>query len=109
MAPAAWAGTPRWPSRIRYADAIAQLRTVLNLDPEFEMARLELGIAYALQSRYAEATLELRSALERLDDNPLAAGMLGYCQARSGDGRAARQILDALIDSSSQCELSCGT
>src|SRR5215470_6497061 len=78
----------------RFDAAIEQLRNTLGLDPNFHVARLVLGRAYAQAGRYAESLAELNKAVELSRDDSLAA--LGYAYAISGRTSQARQVLAEL-------------
>jgi TolB-like protein/Tfp pilus assembly protein PilF len=73
----------------RFDEAIAQARAVLELDPDYPMALIRLGIAYACEGRFPEAIetfgRAVRAAPELLDCKAL----LGYAHARAGNERAA--------------------
>lgn len=48
----------------------AALRTAINLDPAFDLARWELGVAAQMRGDYAEAVSEWTSLVERNPDYP---------------------------------------
>ena len=64
----------------RYAEAIAEYRTALQLDPQYADAHNNCGAAYYYMKRYDDAIAEYQTAL-RLDPNcPNAAANLKLAQ-----------------------------
>jgi TolB-like protein/uncharacterized membrane protein len=74
--------------------AIKQLRTVLDMEPNFPRAHILVG-AYLAEGRYADALADIDSWL-RIEDSPLARAMQVYVLARSGHQDRAREVLQTL-------------
>jgi len=79
----------------RYPEAIAQLRKALDLDPNSYYVHYNLGEALELSADLPAAVAEYQKAVS-LDDDPYALALLGHAQALSGNGDAARKILQQL-------------
>jgi DNA-binding SARP family transcriptional activator len=81
----------------KYDEAIEQLRRTLELDSNFSVAHLILGMAQAQKGRLDEALASIQRALE-LSGDPLtfAHGALGYVLALAGREVDARNIIDRL-------------
>jgi len=81
-----------------YEQAVDQLRRTLELDSNFAVAHLMLGLTYARQNRMAEALSSVERALALSGGDPLtlAVGGLGYVHAISGDRRKALEIIERL-------------
>ncbi len=84
-------GMVRWVQR-RYDAAEGAFRAALALDPQFPWARRGLGMVLLLQGRYAEAERELAM----VEMPALAAGLLGFAQAKLGRIDDAQSLLDRL-------------
>lgn len=78
--------------------AIQQLESTLKLDPNFQMARYWLGVALDQQGRPAEAVATLQRALERANNCAIVNAALARAHAAAGDARAARAMLDELLE-----------
>lgn len=70
----------------RVEEAAARLGRALQLDPSLASARASLGMAHFRQRRYAEATAELRRAVQGGAQNYLAHYYLAYALGRQGRG-----------------------
>ncbi len=79
----------------RFDDASQQCRRVLDLDPAYEVAYLQLGQAQAAAGEFDEAIRSCERAW-RLGRNPLALGMMGEAQARAGRRDEALALLKRL-------------
>ena len=79
-----------------YDQSIDAYRKVIDLDPSYVRAHTRLGITYAAAGAFKEAVHEFEESQRRscLDSN--LAGHLGHAQARSGDTRTARRLLEEL-------------
>lgn len=75
--------------------AIEQFKKVLELESNFYVAHIFLGLAYVRIGNLPEAIGEFRMA-QAQSNNPLTSGFLGYGLAMAGKEREARQILDEL-------------
>jgi TolB-like protein/DNA-binding winged helix-turn-helix (wHTH) protein/uncharacterized membrane protein len=83
--------------------AIKQLRTVLDMEPDFPRAHILVG-AYIAVGRYADALADIDSWL-RIEDSPLARAMQVYVLARSGHQDRAREVLQTLRITSHECRI----
>ncbi|OLD56928.1 MAG: hypothetical protein AUI54_04515 [Acidobacteria bacterium 13_1_40CM_2_56_5] len=81
-----------------YDQAIEQLQRTLDLDSNFAVAHLMLGLAYAQKARLTEAVSSIQRAMGLCGEDPLvlAYGALGYVYAVSGQKAQARQMIDRL-------------
>jgi len=83
----------------QYDESAAAFRAALEVEPEYPWAHRGLGEIALLEGRYREAL----QALERVEMPSLAAGLVGYAQAklgREGDARLAiRQLGQAGLPS----------
>src|SRR5205823_3445160 len=75
-----------------YAEAIAQLRKTVEMDPSFYYAHWNLGQALELTGRLKEAKAEYEKA-KVLSDDPLPEAFLGHLYAKLGQKEKAREIL----------------
>lgn len=84
----------------KYGQAIEQLRRTLELDSNFAVAHLMLGLAHAQENRLDEAQASIQRSLELLRDDPLtlAIGALGYVHAVSGRKTEARAVIKRLSE-----------
>jgi len=76
---------------------ISQLQHALRLDPEFWVARVNLGKAYETQRRFTEAMAELERAHRGAGQNVGALAMIGYVHGLRGDRKAAQRVLAELM------------
>ena len=85
---------------LRHDDlAIEQFKKVLELDPTFSLAHMDLGVLYARQSNYDEAIRELQEVRQLIGtNNPYGMGNLGYVYARGGKEDEAVKTLNQLIE-----------
>jgi eukaryotic-like serine/threonine-protein kinase len=79
----------------QYDEAIEQYRRTLELDPNFQFARLRLAGAYLAKGMLGEAIAEYESATAPSDRNSSAS--LGHAYGLSGRKNEARQILRELL------------
>jgi TolB-like protein/Flp pilus assembly protein TadD/tRNA A-37 threonylcarbamoyl transferase component Bud32 len=82
-----WAG--------RYQPAVEQLRGVLQIEPDFPMARNILGLTYLKMGRTTDAVAELEAA-ERLASGPRMLSTLAFGYGMSGSARRARTTTETL-------------
>jgi tetratricopeptide (TPR) repeat protein len=82
----------------KYDQAIEQLKRTLELDSNFAVAHLMLGMAHAQQTRLEEAEKSIQRSLMLSNDDPLtlAVGALGYVHAISGRTSEARAVIQRL-------------
>jgi tetratricopeptide (TPR) repeat protein len=77
----------------QYDAAIKQLRIVIEMNPQFPLARLWLGRSYQEKLMYDDAIAEFRQAATVLHDWPVVTAAIGYAQAASGRTKDARATL----------------
>ena len=75
--------------------AIAQLEKTLELNPDFFLARVTLGLAYVQKGEAAKAVDEFKKAYE-LEKIAIVRGFLGYAYAQAGQLDEARRIVEEL-------------
>jgi adenylate cyclase len=81
----------------RYDEAIARLKQVLELDPNFAFAHQRLGEVYLRKGLHVEAIAALERAADLgLKAHPLIEALLAYAYAASGDRTRAAQIVREL-------------
>jgi len=83
----------------RYDEAIAQLRSILETDPDFYWAHRQLGLALELNGAPSDAIVEYQRASE-LNDDPRVLAFIAHAKASMGRGTEAREILAQLTDAS---------
>jgi len=79
----------------RYDEALAQLRSILQLDPDFYWAHPQLGLALELKGAPGEAVAEYQRASE-LNDDPRVLAFVAHAKASMGRETEAREILAQL-------------
>jgi tetratricopeptide (TPR) repeat protein len=87
---------PSWFSRCQYDQAIDQLRSGIELEPNYWFAHYFLGRAYEQKGRLPEAISEFQRAVELEKDNAENWANLGHAYAQSGKRAEAQKILDHL-------------
>jgi DNA-binding winged helix-turn-helix (wHTH) protein/tetratricopeptide (TPR) repeat protein len=75
--------------------AIGQLEKTLELNPDFFLARVTLGMAYAQKGEFAKAIVQFQQA-RLIDSPPLLLGFLGQAYAMAGKREAASKALEEL-------------
>ena len=86
----------------RYDAAIEQFRRTVLLSPDFQIAYVNAGRAFAQKRMYKEA-LDVLEKGRRIDpDWPLTIAEIGYVQAVSGRPRAAKESLRQLDKAASR-------
>lgn len=88
-----WAGN--------YAEAERQLHEVLQIEPDYAVARHVLAINLLKQNRIAEAITEAETA-RRLESAPRILAVLAYAYARNGEREKALKMLDELNELSKE-------
>jgi TolB-like protein len=83
----------------RYDEAIAELRNVLETDPDFYWAHRQLGLALELKGAPGDAIREYQRAAE-LNDDPRVLAFIGHAKAIMGRETDARAILGQLTEAS---------
>ena len=84
----------------RYEDAAIQCRKTLDMEPNFGLAYICIGISYVNQGHFKEGIPELQRGIELLPGDPYSLGQLGIAYALSGDRPRAHEILSKLQDPS---------
>jgi len=83
----------------RYDLAKEQFNKVLELDPNFALAHLELGAWYAHQGKFDDALNEMQKVRQIVGaNNPYGMGHLGYIEARAGKKEKAIETLHQLLE-----------
>jgi DNA-binding winged helix-turn-helix (wHTH) protein/TolB-like protein/Flp pilus assembly protein TadD len=85
----------------QYDKGIEQLREVMQIEPNFAIARYNLGMAYSQTGRLREAVVELEAA-RLLDNSPRMMSGLGYAYGASGQRAKAQKIIQELDELSKQ-------
>jgi tetratricopeptide (TPR) repeat protein len=80
----------------QYDQAIAHLRTTLEMNRQFPLAHLWLGRAYQQQGKYAEALAALHEAGTVLGQWPVTIAAMGYVYGASGRRAKAYHVLEQL-------------
>ena len=80
----------------RHGDAEESARRVLDLEPEFLMGLIRLGVAQRHQGAYDSAVETLERAVTISGRNPDVLAHLGQTYALQGHAREARQVLEEL-------------
>ncbi len=88
------AGDPYYFGR-HYDRAIEQFRQTLEMDKNFYLAHMFLGMAYEQQGRFLEALAEFQTA-RQLNDIPRVVAAIGHAYALLGQRDRAEQTLDEL-------------
>ncbi len=86
----------------QYDHAIREYQGVVEMEPNFYMARLWLGLAYAHKGMFAEALGEYGRATELSGGGPLVLAAEGHAYALSGEHAKARRLLDELQELSKE-------
>ena len=80
----------------QYDRSIDAYRKVIDLDPHYARAHTRLGITYAAGGAFEDAIHEFEESQRLSCIDPYLTGLLGYAQARFGNTRKARRILEEL-------------
>ena len=80
----------------QYDEAIAQHRKTLEMDPNFVLAQIMLGMAQERKGLYPEAKQSFQQALAIAPQSLFALARLGHAHAVSGDKREAERVLERL-------------
>jgi tetratricopeptide (TPR) repeat protein len=90
----------------QYDLAIEQLKTTLEIDPNFAHAHFHLGLTLLCKAAFAEAVREFQKAATLSPSVIDYKGGLGYAYARAGNRAEARKLLEGLEDQSRQKHVS---
>lgn len=82
----------------RYEESIAQLRSVIEMDPNHYQAYWTLGHTYAAQGRFDEAIAAAEKAVDLSERVPGALAILGLAYGMAGRKAEARKILNELLE-----------
>jgi tetratricopeptide (TPR) repeat protein len=80
----------------RYDAAIAQCQKVLEMEPNFVEAHLDLGMAYLEKRRASEAIHHLERSVQLSPERVLLRALLGHAYGRIGNREAAMRVLNDL-------------
>ena len=86
----------------RYDEAQEQLKKIIEMDPNFGLARCYMGILYNNKGMYKEAIPEFQKAIETTGGLSWAFGYLGYAYAMLGQKDEAEKIIHALEERSKE-------
>jgi tetratricopeptide (TPR) repeat protein len=81
----------------RFEDAVAELRRVLEKDPNFVRAYAFLACSLSYLDRHDEAIAVARTGVEKSNRHAMLLFSLGICIARSGNLDEARAIFEPII------------
>ena len=81
----------------RRHDAIGAYRRAVQLDPEYDDARLRLADELVLTAQYPEAAPHLEYLRTRLPGSPLVPTQLARCRAAAGATAEAAELLDGVL------------
>jgi len=82
----------------QYDRAAEQLRTTLEIDPNFALAHSYLGLFYELKGMLGQAIAEFQAWQTLSGDEPAATGALGHAYALSGKRAEAQKAIVRLRD-----------
>jgi TolB-like protein/DNA-binding winged helix-turn-helix (wHTH) protein/Tfp pilus assembly protein PilF len=85
-----------------YERAERQLKSVLDMDPNFAVARLWLGRTYQATGRFEEALVEYQAAESELKKWPVASAALGNAYGKAGYRAKAEEITRELEELSKE-------
>ena len=84
----------------RYDQAVDQLRKTLDMDPNYWLARLNLGMSYEAKGDLAQASVECGKALQTESSIPWTLAEVGHVNGLVGKKSEAEQTLRKLEDQS---------
>lgn len=84
----------------KYEESVVQCKKVLELDPNFFLAQINLARAHGQLGNYEQAGVAFERAASLLSDSLEGSWMLGQLYATSGKQGEARAILDGLVEQS---------
>jgi serine/threonine protein kinase len=77
--------------------AIDRARSTIEIDPNYWLSHVLLGIAYERKGQFTDAVTELEKA-HSLENGPWVTGYLGYVYAAAGKKAEAQKVLAELTD-----------
>ncbi|MFQ5866119.1 MAG: protein kinase [bacterium] len=86
----------------RYDQSIEQLNKTIEMEPNFFVPYLWLGLAYVEKGMLVEASIAVQKGITLSRGNPNGVALLGYIHAISGKRNEAQKILDQLHQLSQQ-------
>jgi DNA-binding winged helix-turn-helix (wHTH) protein/Flp pilus assembly protein TadD len=84
----------------QYDRSIDAYRKVIDLEPRYARAHTRLGITYAAAGAFEDAIHEFEESQRLSCLDPYLAGHVGHAQARSGNTRKARKLIEELTQNS---------
>jgi TolB-like protein/DNA-binding winged helix-turn-helix (wHTH) protein/Tfp pilus assembly protein PilF len=87
-----------WPDYYahRFEISDARYRRLLELEPRYATAHLELGANFVAQARFAEAQAEYQRYVDLTGERSVALGYFAHARGLAGDSRGARALLAEL-------------
>ena len=82
----------------RFEAAVTRLKRVLELDPNFQVARWYLGKSFGQLGRHADGIKELEATVRAFPDSDWSKAYLGYAYGAAGQRERAQAILTSLTD-----------
>ena len=89
----------------RYDEALGRYHRVLEMEPEFDVARGLLAMTYSARGEHEEALREL-SKIKKLEGDPMYISYLGYAHGKAGRRAEARDDLVRLRELSKRTYVS---
>jgi serine/threonine protein kinase/Flp pilus assembly protein TadD len=90
----------------RYDSSLSACRKTIELDPNYFEIYGCLGLVYAEQNKFDEAIEAFEKARQLSGDHPVSLAFLAYTSALAGQSAKARELLDALLESSKDIYIS---
>jgi tetratricopeptide (TPR) repeat protein len=82
----------------RYDESINQNRKILEMEPRFVFAYIDLSTALEQTGKPQEAITELQKALSLENENPFVLSLMGYDYARMGAKEKAQDMIKQLTE-----------
>jgi TolB-like protein/DNA-binding winged helix-turn-helix (wHTH) protein/Tfp pilus assembly protein PilF len=79
-----------------YERAVAYFEDAIEMDPNYFLGPLDLGLAYTQMGKHSEAITAMKEAV-RLYEGPLCLAGLGLAYARAGEEDEARRMITRLL------------
>jgi tetratricopeptide (TPR) repeat protein len=79
------------------SEAVATYGRILELDPDYDVARLRLAMVLMDDQKSAQAVSHLRYVRQRQPENPMVGVQLARCLYALGQGDDAKQLLDEVL------------
>jgi TolB-like protein/Flp pilus assembly protein TadD len=81
----------------RFEPAVTRLKRVLELDPDFQVARWYLGKSYGQMGRHVQGIAELEATVRASPDSDWSKAYLGYAYGAAGHRDKAQAVLNMLM------------